>query len=104
MWQNNSMDTITEGNTIEAGYLDTMIADVLRAFPYHSRRAVEAFLLRGVYGRKYGWIATRVGAPSPQTAFRMAQEGRVLLDVAIDAGKLDRDQLGERFAAVVPRR
>jgi hypothetical protein len=89
------------GNQIEEDRLNAEIGRVLAVFPWHKRRAVEAFLLRAVFGRPWKWIGPRLGM-SDVGAWRIARDGRRALDEAIEKGRLTREALLDLIKDCIP--
>lgn len=91
-----------ERNTVEEARLEAGLAAVLALLPEHARWPVRAFLLRALYGRKWAWIAGRLGMADQFAAMKLGRRGEVLLNDAIARGRLDRDRLRDLLRAHAP--
>lgn len=78
------------------------IERVVSRFPCHRRAAVEAFLLRAVFRRRFSWIGARLGLREMQ-AWRAHNEGREYLNELIRRGTLTREKTLELIRDLIPQ-
>jgi hypothetical protein len=89
-------------NVIEELQLDHLMALVLKEFALDDRLAVRVRMTRVVYGWELKRIAGKLQI-NPQRVRALNLLGKALLDEAVEAGRLDRDELAAKIEGVLRR-